>query len=106
MPTFVRYAVSAGPGAQSDLQLLPYFLVHIGSDGRGNLKRRRQPVADRCRQAAGVYAAVNVDLQRIARCKRDGPLPFEYLVLHGTVAGHTCLSFEAIDPQWLARGFK
>ena len=88
------------------MQLLPYFVVDVDSDGRGNLKRRRQPVADRCRQAAGVYAAVNVDLQRIARCKRDGPLPFEYLVLHGTVAGHTCLSFEAIDPQWLARGFK
>jgi len=98
--------VSAGPGAQSDLQLLTYFLVDVDSDGRGNLKRRRQPVADRCRQAAGVDAAVNVDLKRIARCERDGSLSFEDLVLHGAVAGYTCLSFVAIDPQWLARGFK
>lgn len=68
-------------------------MVDVDSDGRGNLKRRRQPVAGRCRQAAGVDAAVNVDLKRIARCERDGSLSFEDLVLHGAVAGYTCLSF-------------
>lgn len=77
--------MSAGPGAQSDLQLLTYFLVDVDSDGRGNLKRRRQSIADRCRQPAHVHAAVNVDLRRIARCERDGPLSFEYFVLHGAV---------------------
>ena len=89
--------VLATPRAQPDLELLPYFLVNISTDSRGYFQCRGQSVADRCRQAAGVDAAVNVDLKRIARCERDGPLSFEYFVLHGAVTGHTCLGFEAID---------